>query len=198
MTPNAALLHNIRPLAKPTQVRLGDGRLIQACTQGDLHSRINVDNRELELCFPNVMHVPELGQNLLSSYVILKNGYRIAGNKDGFVVRQENGGAILLVRHTHNRLSYVPLLVDKPAVCIVGVTAATTVTSSSEASVVLSVEKIRALARRQACHHSALCRRPGDPHASRPTSRHEESARGTIPRQGSGGTGLHPRDRGHS
>jgi hypothetical protein len=42
---------------------------------GDLHSSINIDGWKLELFFPDILHVPKLGQNLLSSFVILNNGY---------------------------------------------------------------------------------------------------------------------------
>lgn len=55
---NSTLLHNMQLLVKPTQVQLSDGRLIQACTQGDLHGQIHVNNHELELFFPDVLHIP--------------------------------------------------------------------------------------------------------------------------------------------
>ena len=108
--------------------------------QGDLCSWINIDNHELKLCFPNMLHMLELSQNLLSSYVILRNGYQIMGNKDGFIIQQENGGAILLVGHTHNQLSYMPLLINKPTVDTIRVTAVATVTSSHDNSAKPSIK----------------------------------------------------------
>ncbi len=80
MTPDAGLLHNLRLLDHPTQVRLGDGWLIPVVAKGDLHSSINIDGWKLELFFLNILHVPDLGQNLLSSFIILNNGYWMCGN----------------------------------------------------------------------------------------------------------------------
>ncbi len=97
MTPDISLLHNIRALSKPTRVRLRDRRLIHANMQGDLLSHINVNNHEIDLFFPGVLHIPGLGQNLLSLNTILNNGYRINSNQDGFVVQQEEGRATLLI-----------------------------------------------------------------------------------------------------
>jgi transposase InsO family protein len=114
MTPDMSLLHDIRPLKQPTRVRLGDGRFIEAAGQGDLHSRIDIDGRELDLFFPDVLYVPGLGQNLLSSYVILNNGYHIRGNRNGFLVEQESSGAPLLIGQTQGKLTYVPLVVKAP------------------------------------------------------------------------------------
>jgi hypothetical protein len=111
MTPDAGLLHNLWPLDHPTQVRLGDGRSIPIAAIGDLHSSININSQKLELFFPDVLHVPELGQNLLSSFVILNNGYQMRGNRNSFLVKQELSGAPLLIGQTRNKLSCVPLVV---------------------------------------------------------------------------------------
>lgn len=64
---DSMLLHNMWLLDKQTHIHLRDRQLIQATTQGDLHSWINVNNSEIDLYFPDVLHVPKLSQNLLSS-----------------------------------------------------------------------------------------------------------------------------------
>jgi hypothetical protein len=111
MMPNISLLHNVRALTKPTQVQLRDRQLIHTSTQGDLHSHINVNDQEIKLFFPSVLHMPKLSQNLLSSNTILNNGYNIHSNHYSFMVQQEEGGASLLIRQMWNGLSYVPLCV---------------------------------------------------------------------------------------
>jgi len=115
MTQNITLLHDVRPLKEPTRVKLGDGRYIQAVSRGDLHSCINIDGKALELFFPNVLHVPKLGQNLLSAHLILKNGYSITGNSHGFIIRSDYDQKPLLIGRSKGSLYFVPIIVKLPS-----------------------------------------------------------------------------------
>jgi len=104
MTHNITLAHDVCPLKEPTRVKLGDGKCIQAVSRGDLHCCINIDGKTLGLFFPNVLYVPKLGQNLLSTHSILKNGSCITGNSHGFIIRSDYNQKPLLIGRSKGSL----------------------------------------------------------------------------------------------
>jgi hypothetical protein len=113
MMHDKGVLHNYVEFRMSCKVKMGDDNIVDAPGQGDLLSTINVDGEEIQLYFPNVLHVPKLGINLLSQHATLKSGYMMQGKEQGILVQDEETGDNLLLGQTKGSLCYVPLNVQR-------------------------------------------------------------------------------------
>lgn len=66
MCNDAAMFDDLRPLPKPLNVTLGDGRNVQAVGQGNVVLMMNLSHGKESCTLHNVLLVPDLAYNLIS------------------------------------------------------------------------------------------------------------------------------------